>query len=400
MGTNTMTKSIYQSFALTFLSFLLLSPSSAHDKKLPVDLKGSFSTVYAFGDSYTDTGNAKFLGGFNASVEAKNIPLEKLKSLALGTIGALGGHPTNRLCNGKLVVDFLCDALSLATPAPYKDPSANFSAGVNFAIAGSTSIPSDYFFGKNLSTFIWNGLPKSFQTQMDWFNDFQIKAGCKGKNSASCKAQMQNSLFWIGEMGVNDYTRSIGSPVSLQWLSEISVRTVSKLLKTLLAAGAKYVVVQGLPPVGCLPMDISLCPLKNLNKMGCAAAVNSAIMIHNQILQHNLENLRKINPNCTIVYADYWNAYLTILTNPKKYQIEEPFKACCGSGETGSHLNFNKHKLCGSPGATVCKDPSKYISWDGIHLTEAMYKHLSDLFLNQGFCQPSFDELIKRKKCM
>lgn len=156
--------------------------------------------------------------------------------------------------------------------------------------------------------------------------------------------------------------------------------------------------VQGLPPVGCLPMDISLCPLQNLNKMGCAAAVNSAIMIHNQILQRNIENLRKINPNSTIVYADYWNAYLTILTNPKKYQIEEPFKACCGCGESGSPLNFNKHKLCGSPGATVCKDPSKYISWDGIHLTEAMYKHVTDLFLNQGFCKPSFDELIKRKK--
>ncbi|XP_022855073.1 uncharacterized protein LOC111376349 [Olea europaea var. sylvestris] len=182
-----MTKSIYQSLALTFLSFLLLSPSSAHDKKLPdVDFKGSFSTVYAFGDSYTDTGNAKFLGGFNASVDAKNIPLEKLKSLALGTVEALGGNPTGRLCNGKLV--------------------------------------------------------------------------------------------------------------------------------TLLAAGAKYIVVQGLPPVGCLPMDISLCPLQNLNKMGCAAAVNSAIMIHNQILQRNIENLRKINPNSTIVS--------TRLKNPLKHAVD------------------------------------------------------------------------------
>ncbi|CAI9756344.1 unnamed protein product [Fraxinus pennsylvanica] len=121
----------------------------------------------------------------------------------------------SRLSNGNLVVDFLCDALSLATPAPYKDPSVNFSVAVNFAVAGSTSLPSDYFFGKNLSTIFWKGLPGSFQTQIAWFNNFQIKAGCKGKNRASCKAQMQNSLFWIGEMGINDHTRSIGSSVSL-----------------------------------------------------------------------------------------------------------------------------------------------------------------------------------------
>ncbi|KAL2547158.1 GDSL esterase/lipase [Forsythia ovata] len=392
-----MAKLIYQSLALAFLFSLFLSPSSAHYKSqeasnLPVDFKGSFNQVFAFGDSYTDTGNAKFLGGFNFSGDTKNIPLDWLKNIKQG------GDPASRMSNGQLVVDFLCKSLSLPTLAPYKDPSANFSVGVNFAIAGSTSLPSDYFLGKNLSSLIWKGVPKNFQTQIEWFNNFLTKSGCKGKNIASCKVQMHDSLFWIGEMGVNDYTRAHGSSVSLQSLSEMSVRTVSKLLKTLLTAGAKYIVVQGLPPVGCLPMDIFKCPLHKLNKMGCAAAVNSAIMIHNQILQRNLEKIRKLNPKSTIVYADYWNAFLTILTNPKKYQIEEPFKACCGS--SGTQLNFNSHSLCGSPGTTVCKDPSKHINWDGIHLTEAMYKHVTDLFLNQGFCRPSFDDLIKSKKSM
>lgn len=132
-------------------------------------------------------------------------------------------------------------------------------------------------------------------------------------------------------------------------------------------SGAKYIVVQGLPPLGCLPLHISLCPLKAaLDHMGCAAAVNAAVMLHNQILQ--------------------------------KKQFEEAFKPCCGA--VGGPLNFNLHSPCGSPGTVKCNDPSKFISWDGIHLTEAMNRKVTDLFLNQGFCQPSFSELVKGKSGM
>lgn len=147
--------------------------------------------------------------------------------------------------------------------------------------------------------------------------------------------------------------------------------------------------------MGCLASDVSLCPLINLDKMGCVTVVNSAIMIHNQILQTKIAAFQKQYPDCTIVYADYWNAYLTILKNPQKYQFEETFKACCGLQD--GKLNYNSNSFCGSSGTSTCKDPSKYINWDGIHLTEAMHKHVAELILNQGFCQPSFDELIKKK---
>lgn len=133
-----------------------------------------------------------------------------------------------------------------------------------------------------------------------------------------------------------------------------------------------------------------------LDHMGCAAAVNAAVMMHNQILQRRLERFRSLYPHCHILYADYWNAYLTIKMNLQKYQFEEPFKPCCGAA--GGH--FDLHSLCGSPGTVKCNDPSKYISWDGIHLTEAMNRKVTDLFLNQGFCQPSFTELVKSKSGM
>ncbi|KAL6641163.1 hypothetical protein ACP70R_019344 [Stipagrostis hirtigluma subsp. patula] len=44
-----------------------------------------------------------------------------------------------------------------------------------------------------------------------------------------------------------------------------------------------------------------------------------------------------------------------------------PLAACCGGG--GGPYNFNFSTFCGVPGWTTCLDPSKYISWDGIHYT-------------------------------
>ncbi|KAK6160320.1 hypothetical protein DH2020_003701 [Rehmannia glutinosa] len=385
-----MIKSIYQSLSLAFfIIFLSFSFSCAHNKtsnetsahnKANHDqssnssngnYKGCFSKVYAFGDSDTDTGNAHFLGA-NIQGEIKvNI-------------------------SSRLVVDFLCDALSLPPVCPYKDPSANFKDGVNFAISGSTALSPDYFSRKNVSSLIWKGVPLSFQTQIDWFNKYLNQS--KGNGKSTGKFDTDNSLFWIGGMGGSDYTSVLGPSVSLHSLAEISVKNVRKLLQTLLANGAKYVVVQGLPPVGCLPFHMSLCPLHNLDRMGCAATINAGIMTHNQILQWELEKLRKTYPKCSILYADAWNAFLTIAMNTKKYQIEEPFKACCGCG--AGKYNFDKNRLCGASGTSVCKDPHKYISWDGIHFTEAMHKHLADLFFNQGFCHPSFDQLVKIKKGM
>ncbi|KAI3730864.1 hypothetical protein L1987_62043 [Smallanthus sonchifolius] len=210
------------------------------------------------------------------------------------------GKGSNRLSDGRLVIDYITDSLGLPVLPPYQSTTANFTHGVNFAIAGATTL------GDKLKT----------------------------------------SLFWVGEMGINDYSRAVGSKIPLQSIAKSSVTYTTELVRTLIQNGAKNIVVQGLPPVGCLPLDISLTPLNNRDKSGCSPIVNGAVIIHNQILQAKLEMYRKMFPDVTIIYADSWKAYDTIVNNPQKYQIEETQKTCCGSDIKQDDLNFNLQSLC------------------------------------------------------
>ncbi|KAF5757207.1 putative sinapine esterase [Helianthus annuus] len=61
-------------------------------------------------------------------------------------------------------------------------------------------------------------------------------------------------------------------------------------------------------------------------------------------------------------------------------------KACCG-GE--GRYNVDPSVECGDASATVCDEPDTYVSWDGIHLTEAAYKIIS----KNLFSTPQFNSL-------
>ncbi|XP_024989776.1 GDSL esterase/lipase At3g48460-like [Cynara cardunculus var. scolymus] len=365
------------------------SPPEPPQKPCPFQdrYKGHFTAVYAFGDSYTDTGNAQYMGGLTLSFSG---------SLSSPYGSTTFGKTSNRLCDGRLVLDFVTDSLGLPTLPPYQSTSSNFTNGVNFAVAGSTSLAGDMI-SKIVRHFLWKGSLLGVWTQIDWFQKYQRSHICMGLDPKACANKLSTSLFWIGDIGITDYSRAAGSTLSLSNIAKSSVGYTIQILRTLIRAGAKNIVVQGLPPVGCLPIDASICPLRQLDKIGCSTIINGGIIIHNDILKHKLNLYRKLFPDTNIIYADYWNAYYAIVDNPQKYQFQEVHKTCCGaaSGKSGN-LNFNLQSLCGSSGTSVCNDPSKYINWDGIHTTEAMNLQVTDLLLNQGYCQPSFEQVVKK----
>ncbi|XP_074376721.1 GDSL esterase/lipase At3g48460-like [Apium graveolens] len=155
--------------------------------------------------------------------------------------------------------------------------------------------------------------------------------------------------------------------------------------------GANYVIAQGMPPIGCLAFSMKMYKTTNRDKIGCVGSVNDLSNIHNTIFQQNLRGLLRQFPGIVIDYADYNNAYSYVLKNGGLYGINHMFKACCGAWP--GEYNFNILAHCGSFFSDSCKDPSRYINWYGLHLTEAMYKAISKEFFTKTAIFQSFRHL-------
>ncbi|CAO2840495.1 unnamed protein product [Amaranthus hypochondriacus] len=361
---------------LTLLFFLSSTQSFASTPPT----KKPFSKIIAFGDSYTDTGNTVSATGPSGFNYVSNSPYGI----------TFFHHPTNRYSDGRLVIDFVAQFLSLPFIPPYRS-GGRASNGVNFAVAGSTAIEYRFFVKNNLSLDI---TPQSIGTQLGWFNKYLEKQGCN--EMRKCDALFDDALFWVGEIGANDYAYIAESGLSHSAIQNMAIQRVSHFLEAILMKGAKYVVVQGLPPTGCLTLALYLSPPDDRDELGCVRSVNNLSHNHNNLLQAKIQDLRKQFPKAFIVYADYYNAYINILKSPRKYGFKEVFKTCCGTGS--DPYNYEFFSACGSPSSSPCSNPSQYVIWDGVHLTEAMNKALSGLLLQGGYSHPSFQDLLNRKR--
>uniref|UniRef100_A0A453QII9 GDSL esterase/lipase n=1 Tax=Aegilops tauschii subsp. strangulata TaxID=200361 RepID=A0A453QII9_AEGTS len=58
-----------------------------------------FDSIFAFGDSFTDTGNNPIVFGWYNVFDVVMRPPYGMTSF--------GGHPTGRNCNGRLIIDFI-----------------------------------------------------------------------------------------------------------------------------------------------------------------------------------------------------------------------------------------------------------------------------------------------------
>lgn len=187
--------------------------------------KGRFAAVIAFGDSYTDTGNAQFLGGLSISFSG---------SLSSPYGSTTFGKGSNRLSDGRLVIDFITDSLGLPVLPPYQQTIANFTTGVNLAIAGATTVANDIF-SKLARVFLWKGTPLGIMTELDWYKKYQIEHLCKGLDQKACSEKIKTVLFWVGEIGINDFSRAVGSKIPLKSIAKSSVTYTTELVRVHIA---------------------------------------------------------------------------------------------------------------------------------------------------------------------
>ncbi|KAL0306223.1 UNVERIFIED_CONTAM: GDSL esterase/lipase [Sesamum radiatum] len=158
----------------------------------------------------------------------------------------------------------------------------------------------------------------------------------------------------VGEIGGNDYNYAIFQGKTMEELRSM----VPDVVATIVDAAR-------------VPYDENQC-LNHLNEFA---------KYHNEELQKAIHTLKQDKPNAVVVYADYYNAYQFLLKVATSHGFERE-KACCGSG---GKYNFNMMRMCGGAGVEVCSNPERYMSWDGVHLTEKGYKIIAAWLLNNIF---------------
>ncbi|KAI5650646.1 hypothetical protein M9H77_36651 [Catharanthus roseus] len=330
-----------------------------------------FQQIYQFGDSVSDTGNIAFKAPFTPS---SRLPYGE----------TYFRRPTGRCSNGLLMIDFIARALRLPLLEPFLKRGASVSQGVNFAVAGSTALDTSYFLARNISVPVTNS---PLRMQLEWFQR-HLSSVCH--SSSECAKRLRRSLIMMGEIGGNDYNHAFFNGKSVQevktYVKDV-VGAIVSAIRHVVRLGAVRIVVPGNFPVGCIPIyltNFANSDPKAYDEMGCLKGMNEFATYHNDHLQKALSALREEVKqdlhDVVILYADYYRAFQAVLRRSAFLGIDQGsvLRACCG---TGGAYNFNTRRMCGNIGVPVCQDPSRYLHWDGIHLTQKGYRHMSEVLI-------------------
>ncbi|WVZ58800.1 hypothetical protein U9M48_009029 [Paspalum notatum var. saurae] len=354
---------------------LLVAPAVAAAAYPPAATGGSllsltrYARMFAFGNSLTDTGNGAIF------------PLTAGGTFMQPPYGeTYFGYPNGRASDGRLVIDFLAQQLKVPLPTPYLagTTAADFLNGTNFAVGGATALDSEFLANLGIQT----AVPISFSNQTSWFNNVLRLLSTSGYEQ---RRIMARSVFFVGEMGFNDYTVAlVTKPVDdVASLVPHVIGTIRSALTAMIGAGARTVVVTGMLPIGCEPSQLALFPGEPGDydpASGCNARLNELAAQHNRALRRMLWELGLRYPGRSLHYAGMYSPVMALVTSPAANGFgDTPLAACCGGGD--NPYNFDYAYFCGTPLSTACADPSKYVSWDGIHYTEAAYKFIADSVL-------------------
>ncbi|KAK4418016.1 GDSL esterase/lipase LIP-4 [Sesamum alatum] len=320
--------------------------------------------IFNFGDSNSDTGGYSAALGFNFGYPDGRTFFHQ---------------PTGRLCDGRLVIDFLCENLKTSYLSPYLDSlEPNFTNGVNFAISGSATLP--------------RYVPFSLDVQVLQFRRFHNRSlafQSKGFKNLVSEEDFKNALYTI-DIGQNDLTAAFNSLSYADVVAKIPtfISEIRDAMWAMYLVGGKNFWVHNTGPLGCLPEKLGTRKTNatDFDQYGCIKSLNDGAKAFNAKLDALCQELRQQMKNATIVYVDMYSIKYDLIANSAAYGFKNPLMACCGYG--GAPYNYNPDIKCRDRGCNLCEQELAYISWDGVHYTEAANAIVASRILSTNYSQP------------
>ncbi|KAF3647270.1 hypothetical protein FXO38_05423 [Capsicum annuum] len=273
-------------------------------------------TSLLFGDSTIDTGNNNYIFTL---FKGNHIPYGK---------NYFNHVPIGRFSNGKLVPDILAISLKLKkyVVPPYLNPSLlenDYRSGVCFASAGS---------GYDDLTSSISGVI-SMRKQLEYFKEYlkKLRDFFEEKEKEELKKHEGVSRF------SSKQSAKVNSPshhyffISFLFLFNkyFIISDFGIMIKELYELGCCNIIVSGLPPIGCLPIQMTE---KSPLHRTCIEKENSDSQSYNKKLEELLPYLQAQLPGNKILYADIYTPLSDFINNPHDYGFEETKRGCCGTG--------------------------------------------------------------------
>lgn len=319
---------------------------------------------FIFGDSNSDTGGLSAGLGFVMGPPNGRTFFHK---------------PTGRSCDGRLIIDFLCESVNSSYLTPYLESlGSNFTNGADFAISGAATLP--------------RYVPFSLDVQILQFNRFQarsIELTSKGVKDLVGEEGFKKALYII-DIGQNDLAGAFNYLSYPQVIDKIPsfIAEIKFAVWDIYNHGGRKFWVHNTGPLGCLPQKLATTNKNSsdLDPSGCLQSLNDGAKAFNEALRALCEELRSAMGDATIVYVDMYSLKYDLIANNTSYGFEKPLMACCGNG--GPPYNYNPNVTCTQTGYEVCVEGSRYVSWDGVHYTEFANAIVAAKVLSTNYSTP------------
>ncbi|KAG4185609.1 hypothetical protein ERO13_A09G242600v2 [Gossypium hirsutum] len=303
---------------------------------------------FIFGDSLSDVGNNMYL---SKSLAQANLPFY---GIDFGN-----GLPNGRFTNGRTVADIIGDSTGLPRPPAFLDPSLTedviLESGVNYASGGGGILnETGGYFIQRFS--LWK--------QIELFRGTtELITNKLGKQATD---KFIGEANFVVALGSNDFINNYLMPVysdSWKYNDQTFVRYLMETLQNQLLVlhnlGARKLMVFGLGPMGCIPLQ------RVLSTTGqCQERANKLAMSFNKAASQLLANLDSRLPNASFKFGDAYDVVDNVIRNPNNYGFDNADSPCCSFGRIRPALTC-------LPASTLCSDRSKYVFWDEYHPSDS-----------------------------